>query len=125
MSQEILNIILAAIGTIITGLATWGVAAFTSWINSKMKDQKVANFLSSIMQIVCTSVQEIYQCYVESLKADGKFDKAAQEKALNMCLTKIKSQLAPDLVEFIKENYGDVEKYLIGMIESTIYSLKK
>ena len=37
----------------------------------------------------------------------------------------IKSQLAPELINYITTNFGDLESYLKTLIESTIYTLKK
>ena len=124
MPQEVLNILLSALGVIITGLAGFAVTKFTQWINSKISDAKAANYLSTIMKVVLDCVQEIYQTYVQSLKESGSFDKDAQKHALDACLVKIKSQLAPELITYITTNFGDVNSYLISLIESTIYSLK-
>lgn len=123
--MEILNnIIFPALLTLITGLVSFGVAKFTQWINTKIGDQKAANYLATIVKIVGDSVCEVYQTYVEAIKAEGKFDKEAQEKALEMCLVKIKSKCAPDLLDWIGHNFGDVTDYLKTLIESTIYTLK-
>ena len=69
-------------------------------------------------------MQETYQTYVESLKASGSFDAKAQKIALNMCLGKIKSQMVPDLTEYVVSNFGDIDGYLVSLVESAIYSLK-
>ena len=125
MPQEIINILLSALGIIITGLASFVVVKLTSWIDTKVKDKKVAEILSTLNQLVFNSVSEVYQTFVETIKNEGKFTTEAQTKALNMCLDKIKSKLAPEIVEFIKNNFGDVTEYLKCLIESTIYQLKR
>lgn len=124
MSNQIMNIIWAALGVIVTGLASFVVAKFTTWINTKIEDKKAANYLSTIMDLVCSSVQEIYQVYVEGLKEKNNFSKEAQKAALEMCLKKIKSKMAPELIDYITKNFGDMDEYLKSLIESTIYSLK-
>lgn len=125
MPQEIMNILLSALGVIITGLASFAVAKLTQWINSKISDSKAANFLSTLTTIVFNCVQEVYQTYVESLKESGSFDEAAQKEAYNRCLLKIKSQLAPDIIDYITKNFGDLDEYLKSLIESAIYNLKR
>lgn len=124
MPQELLNILLTALGTIITGLVGWGISAFCAWMSTKTKDAKFNNFMCKIVELTGNAVKETYQTYVETIKEEGKFDKEAQEKALEMCLLKIKSQLAPDMLDFIGQNFGDVTNYLKSLIESTIYTLK-
>lgn len=124
MPQELINILLAALGTILTGLAAWAVSAFTKWINSKISDQKCAKYLSTVMELTTTAVCEVYQTYVETIKTEGKFDKEAQEKALEICLLKIKSKCAPEILDYIGYNFGNVTDYLKSLIESAIYRLK-
>ncbi len=125
MPQEILNILISALSIIVTGLVSFAVAKFTQWINSKIKDAKAANYLSTVTTLVFNCVQETYQTYVETLKQEGKFDKEAQKKALDRCLAKIQSQMAPDIIDYITTNFGDLKEYLISLIESAIYSLKQ
>lgn len=124
MPQEIMNIIWSALGVIITGLVSFVVTKFTQWINSKIKNDKAAKYLSTIMSLVGDSVKTVYQTYVEALKNENTFTKEAQEKALNDCLTLIKTKCTPDLIEYITENFGDMNEYLKSLIESTIYTLK-
>ena len=124
MPTEILNILLSALGVVITGLASFVVAKFTEWINHKLKDQKAATWLSTIMEIIMTAVKETYQTYVESLKAEGKFDAEAQKVALEKAYEFIVSNLTQEAKDFIEANYGDLKSWIISKIESTIYTLK-
>ena len=125
MPQEVLNIIWAALGTIVTGLIGWGVSALTVWLNGKIKDRKAASFLSRIVDIIGDAVKTIFQEFVDTLKKEGKFDKEAAHKAKEAALQIIHSQLTPDLVEFINNNFGDVEEWLKNQIEVAIYNFKK
>lgn len=124
MPQEVLNIIWAALGTVVTGLIGWGVSALTLWLNSKIKDKKAAAFLTKILDIVGDAVKTIFQEFVDVLKKEGKFDKEAAIKAKDAALKIIHSQLTPDLVEFINSNYGDAEEWLKNQIEVAIYNFK-
>lgn len=124
MPQEVLNIILGVVSVIVTGLAGWGVTALTSFLNNKVKDKKASNYLETITTLVGNAVKEVYQTYAETLKKEGKFDENAQKIALENCLKQIQSQLAPELVTYITDNFGDMKEYLISLIESTIYNLK-
>lgn len=124
MPQEVLNIILSAVSILVTGLASWGVGVLISWMNSKIKDQKLAQHLTKITQIVTDAVMNVFQSFVETLKANGRFDEKAQEEAKDRALDIIQNQLTPELVDYIKENYGDVQEWLSNKIESVIYTLK-
>lgn len=122
--DTIVNVLLSALGVIITGLASFLVTKLTTWINSKISDQKTANYLTTVSTLTVDAVKEVYQTYVQSIKASGSFDAEAQKTALDMCINKITSKLAPDIVEYITKNFGDCKEYLTGLIESTLYTLK-
>jgi len=122
--NEVLNILLSALGVIITGLAGFAVTKLTQWINSKINDTKASNYLNTIVTLVFTCVNEVSQTYVDAIKEQGNFNKEAQKIALNLCLNKIKSKLAPELIDYITKNFGDVDEYLKSLIESTIYTNK-
>lgn len=118
------EILFSAIGTVLTGLLAWLVSIITNWISSKVKDKNAAKILTSITTLVTDAVQATYQSYVEALKGTNAWTKEAQEKALNMALETIKSQLTNEGMKFIEENYGNIEEYLRTLIESILYKLK-
>ena len=122
--DEIIKVLLSVLGVILTGLATWATTALTAWLNAKVKDKKLAKFLSDLSAIVITSVKTVYQTYVEALKDKNVFNKEAQKTALDEALKLIKTQLTPELIQYIEDNFGDVDSWLKSQIESTIYSLK-
>lgn len=124
MEQSVLNIILAAVSIIVTGLASWGVAVFTNWISSKMKDKKMVQMLSEILKIITDAVMEIFQTFVEALKKEGKFDAAAQQMAKEKAMDKILARLSENMKGYITEHYGDLKAWLSDQIETIIYQLK-
>ena len=124
MEQSVLNIILAAVSIVVTGLASWGVAVFTNWISSKMKDKKAAKMLSDIIRIITDAVMEIFQTFVEALKKEGKFDAAAQQMAKEKAMEKIMTRLGEDMKQYISDNYGDIKAWISDQIETIIYQLK-
>ena len=125
MPQEVLNIIYSVISIVATGIASLIVAMVSKWLNEKIKDKKLAENLSKILIIAENCVKEITQTFVDSLKKEGMFDEEAQKEAFNKCKEKIKSQLSIELIQFIQDNFGDVESYITSLIESTIFNLKK
>lgn len=113
------------VGTVLSALGTWLTAVITNSINNNIKDKKTASFLNAINSIVLSAVQNVFQSFVDTMKKNGKFDENAQIEAKERALTIIKSQLTPELKEFIVSNYGDIEEFLKNKVEATIYQLKK
>lgn len=122
--MDIMSIIQSALSVIVTALVTFITSKVIQLINSKISDKKAANYLSTIINLVGDSVKTVYQTYVESLKNQNIFTEEAQKVALERCLDIIKAQLAPELINYININFGNLEDYLKTLIESTIYTLK-
>lgn len=123
--DQLWTILWSAVGIIITGLMTWLVTVITNFFNKKIKNNQVAKWASDLTTIVFNAVSCIFQTYVETLKKAGKFDKQAQEEAKEKAYVIIMTQLTPELQEYITNNFGDMKEYIMNLIESTIYSLKK
>ena len=124
MPQEFLNILWTAVGVVITGLVSWATTALVAWLNSKIKNEKVAKFTTDLTNIVGTAVKTIMQTYVDSLKQEGAFTEEKQKEALQKCLNIVLNQLTPELTKYIQDNFGDIQEYITTLIESSIYSLK-
>ena len=124
MPKEILDIILSAVSILVTGLTGFAVTFIVALIKTKIKDQKLAGYLSSITGIVSDSVMSVFQSFVQTLKENDSFDEKAQAEAKQRALSIINSQLTPDLKNFITANYGDMNEWLSNKIEATLYSLK-
>lgn len=125
MSQEVFKLILSAIGLILTGLAGWVTTMLTSWLNTKIKDKKMAQHATAITTIVMSSVQIVFQTFVDSLKKSGEFDMVAAKEAKDRCIKIIKTQLTPELMDYIQANFGEIEEYISNQVEAMIYQLKK
>lgn len=124
MPQDLLNIIWASLGTIVTAFIGWGTSLLIAWLNTKIKDEKIRKWVSGIANIISNAVKQIFQEFVEVLKKEGKFDAAKQQQAKEACLNVIRGQLTDDMKKYIEENFGDMEAWLSQQIESTIYNLK-
>ena len=125
LTETIKDILLSACSIVVTGLLGWGVTVLTSWLNTKIKDKKLASYLTRITQITTDAVECVFQSFVETLKNNDKFDQNAQKEAKDKALEIINSQLTDELKDFIVDNYGDIQKWLLNKIESVIYQLKK
>lgn len=114
------QIIVGIIGVLLTGLGT----LITFLINKYIKNDKLKTILSSLNETVRNAVSEVYQTYVEALKKDGMFDAEKQKEALNKALEIIKTNLPTDVMNWVKENYSDIDSYLKSQIEAAIGLLK-
>lgn len=124
MNEILMNILVPALSTLVLGLMTWLTTVVVNFLNTKIKDKKMAKIASDLYMIIMNAVQTVFQTFVDELKKEGKFDekmaKEAKEKAYNI----IVNQLTKELKEYIEENFGDIKEYIMNQIEATIYQLK-
>lgn len=118
------TLLLSAVSIILTALVTWLSQRLITWLNSKISNSKNAQYLTDAVDVVTRAVKVTYQTYVEALKNKDMFDKDAQIEALKQARDMVLAQLSQDVKDYIEKNFGDVEGWINGMIESTIYDLK-
>lgn len=118
--NELLQLLLGVLGTILTGLATWGISMLTAWVNSKIKDEKMRVVVTNVSMVISAAVATTNQTFVDSLKKEGKFDKEAAAKAFKLTKEAVMKQLTEDVKKLIEQNYGDVEEYVMTQIEQHV-----
>ena len=72
--EQFYAILWTAVGILITGLASWLSVVLTNFLNSKIKDKKIAKITTELTNIIFNSVTYVTQTYVDTLKKNGKFD---------------------------------------------------
>ena len=124
MNDILINIISAVVTTVLLPLITWAGTKLIQYIGTKVKNEKASALLTTATNIVLNAVRSVVQTYVESLKANGKFDSASQVEALKRAKDIALSQLGDDVKEYITANFGNLDGWLTNQIESSINLLK-
>lgn len=124
MNEILINIISVLVTAVIIPLISIGGTQLVKLINSKIKSTETAKQLTTATQIVTNATLCVFQTYVESLKAEGKFDKESQLVALERAKDIAISQMTDDVKEYIATNYGNLDHWLTTQIEATINVLK-
>lgn len=120
--EDIIVKIILSIGIAVVSWLTERVIAF---INSKIKNQKAAKYLSEFTYVVTGAVKATYQEYVEALKNADEFDLEAQKHALELAKKKIQEEMTVSTREYLEKNTDDIEALIETAIHSTLYDLKK
>ena len=124
MSDFFVEYILPALGILLSGLMTWLTTVGIKWLNSKIKNKELAALAETVVIIATRSVKATYQTYVESLKGTDAWTEEAQKEALRKALETAKKELSTEALAYIEKQHGDVDEYLINLIESILYDLK-
>ena len=98
--------------------------AKTKELQEKTKNEKAQKYLALLNDTITTCVIATSQTYVNVLKAEGIFDKEAQEIALKKTYDAVIKSLTADAWEILNEVVGDLEEYILNSIESNVATTK-
>lgn len=124
MNEILINIISIVVTSIVLPLLSIAGAKLVQLINSKINNNKAANFLSTATTIIINAVRSVFQTYVEALKKEDKFDEASQKLALLKARDIALNQMTDDVKNYITSTYGDLDTWINTNIEATINILK-
>lgn len=124
MDVVLLNILMAIITTIVIPLISFLGMKLSKYLKVKTKEENTKVYILEIKEIIEDSVRSVYQTYVEKLKIEGKFDQQAKLTALIEAKNIALSLFSKEILNFIEEEFGDVDSYLTNKIESTINQIK-
>lgn len=117
---------LAVIGYISAFLAKF-INAKKEEIQSKTNNEKVNTYIGIAADTALRVVETLNATLVEELKAANEDGKLTQEEILeirNTALSTITETLSEDVKNGLTTAFGDLEKYLSMLIESSLYELK-
>lgn len=92
----------------------------TARLQEQIKNEKAKKLIDIADSIVNQSVVSVTQTYVDGLKAEGAFDKTAQEIAFNKSKEKICCLLTTEVANAVKDNYGSFEDWINTKIEESV-----
>lgn len=101
------------------------------WLNSKRNEalaktdnETTQKYINIAADIIENAVIATTETYVKSLKAEGKFDKEAQLKALEATKDAVLKTLSDDAKQHLMGSIGDLESYITNKIEAVIKNTK-
>jgi hypothetical protein len=94
-------------------------------IAAETDDITKQKYINMLTETIADCVAATTQTYVDSLKAQGKFDAEAQKVAFNMSYTAVFNVLTEDAKDYLGELYGDLGAYVTQKIEAQVKADKK
>ena len=123
MSELLAGVIVVCV-PIVTRYVVEYLKATSKATAEKVNNQTIGRYIQEIGNAVCSAVSATSQTYVDQLKSSGSFTKEEQEKAFRMSMETCKATLAPEIINWINDTYGDISKYLSSRIESEVRDQK-
>ena len=98
-----------------------------SWIEIKIgelteqkNDAQFTKYMTLLQDTVISCVIATNQTYVDTLKAQDKFDLEAQKVALQKTYDAVMAILTEDAIKYLNSVLGDFDAYVNTMIESQV-----
>ena len=111
------------------GIVTFYIVQFiktkTKELNANNSNEVLSKYIEMLSNTICECVIATNQTYVDSLKAQGKFDAEAQKKAFEMTYNSVISILTDEAKIYLTSIYGDLTAYITNMIEAEVNKNKK
>lgn len=118
--QQIFELCIVPLLGIITCYIVNYIKAKTLELNTTNTNEILVKYLTMLSDTVCDCVIATNQTYVNSLKAQGKFDAEAQKVAFEMTYKAVIAVLSDDAKEYLTNMYGDLSVYITNMIEAEV-----
>ena len=122
---ELFTIVLIPLLGILTKYLVAWIQMKTEKVKAQTSNELARKYEDMISNTITQCVIATNQTYVEDLKRQGKFDAAAQKEALNKTLEAVKLMLSSEAQKYILQISGDINSYLMQLIESAVYTQKE
>lgn len=110
--------------TILTTYLVKFIKAKMDELASKTDNDKVAKYSEMLSDTIVKCVIATNQTFVDSLKAQDKFDKEAQKQAFVLTYEAVVSILSEEAKVYLTSAYGDLDSYINHCIEAQVNLLK-
>lgn len=117
---QIMEIVVIPLLGILTTYIVKLVNAKINEISSTKDNELEQKYLNMLNETITKCVIATTQTYVEALKKEGKFDKAAQEIAFNKTYTAVLAILSDEAKKYLTEAVGDLNLYITQQIEAEV-----
>ena len=125
MIAQILEVVLIPLLCILTKYIVSYFSAKREEAKVKTSNELANKYIDMIYDTINHCVMATNQTYVDSLKAQGKFNREAQWKAFDDTLTAVKKMLGSEALKYLNSITGDTNFYLTKLIEAKVKENKK
>lgn len=93
-------------------------------ITAEKNDVLFTKYMTMLQDTITDCVLATNQTYVNSLKAEGKFDMEAQKLAFQKTYDAVMAILSADAKEYLTTAIGDLDKFVTDKIEAQVVAVK-
>ena len=111
--------IIPLLGVLTTFFMKW-VNAKSAEIQANINHATLKKYMEMLTSTITDCVIATNQTYVESLKAQGKFDTAAQQRAFELTSKAVMEILSEEAKIYLASAVGDLNAYITKKIEAEV-----
>ena len=111
--------IIPLLGVLTTFFMKW-VNAKSAEIQANINDATLKKYMEMLTSTITDCVIATNQTYVESLKAQGKFDAAAQQRAFELTSEAVMEILSEEAKIYLASAVGDLNAYITKKLEAEV-----
>ena len=111
--------IIPLLGVLTTFFVKW-VNAKSAEIQTNIDDATLRKYMGMLTETIADCVVATNQTFVETLKAQGRFDEEAQKEAFRQTSMAVIQILSEDAKEYLSSAVGDLETYITKKIEAEV-----
>lgn len=93
-------------------------------ITEEKNDVLFTKYMTMLQETITDCVLATNQTYVDSLKAEGKFDLEAQKVAFQKTYNAVMAILSDDAKQYLISAIGDLDKFVTDKIEAQVVAVK-
>lgn len=126
MADVILKYLIATAITVLSSIITSILLpALSAWIQSKIQNERLKTYVQDITNTVATTVNSLEQTMVSQYKADGAWDKDAQNAVLEAAVKQVMDSVTIQTRDMINEQGIDMQTLVTSYIEAYIREQKQ
>lgn len=125
MLQQIFQVCIIPLLGILTTYIILFINKKSKELQAQTDNELYQKYISMLENTVINCVIATNQTYVDALKEQGKFDAEAQKEAFNRTYEAVMNILSEDAVLYLQEATGDLNTYIINLIEAQVNQNKE
>ncbi len=118
--EQIFELVVYPVLSIVGIYLTYLISVKIRELKQKTNDETAKKYLDMLNETISNAVLATTQTYVDSLKAQGKFDTEAQKIAFRQTYDAVMKVLTADAIKYITAIVGDLETYVTNKIETEV-----
>ena len=118
--KQIFEICLFPLLGILTTFAIMFISKKAQELKTTTDNELYHKYIDMLEQTIINCVIATNQTYVDTLKAEGKFDGEAQKIAFQKTYDSVMAILSEDAKTYLNEAIGDLQAYIINQIEAQV-----